>query len=312
MMFRSAGIGLALVDGEDRILEHNDRLGLLFGPELLGRRFAEFLFHEDQSEELARFSALKSGSQEQYAEEIRFLRAGSDIAWGGLTASRLAGSDMVVRSLSDISPSRLQQVVEFQELERDLLATELHDVVSQPLVTLHMRLQLSCALLSDGEWEKARIATSEAARHAVDCVDRLSTLMYDLRNPLGEDLGLFGALERLVKDSPVPVDLRLEGHDPQGIVALFIYRIVGEALTNAYRHANATHITMSLKCSGQRARGNVSDNGRGFVAAENSGGRSGHGLKGMRSRSQLLRGSLVVTSEPGAGTVVAFSLPIRG
>lgn len=311
VMFESAGLGLALVDLEDRILEFNPLLEDMFGQGLGGKTFSELLFHEDRGAEQARFQALAGERGEAYAEEVRFPRADGGFSWGGLTASRVPETTLVVRSLSDISPNRLRQIAKFQELERQLLSSELHDVISQPLAGLHMQIQLAEAFLSRGQSEKAQAAIRTTAEQAVDSLSQLSGLMYSLRDPMRDGLRLYEAITKLAAQAePIKVEYSFKGPEPEGLAALFTYRIVGESLTNVRRHSGADRVRVELDAGDGVLVGAIQDNGRGVPSKPTGSGR-GLGLKGMKMRAELLGGSLAVTRvNDSGGTLVKFRLPV--
>jgi signal transduction histidine kinase len=90
-----------------------------------------------------------------------------------------------------------------------------------------------------------------------------------------------------------------------------VYRITGEALRNAVRHAAAQHITAEICYDERRFRVRVHDDGRGFdeqrVRRDPT---AGHfGLHGMRERAEKIGGSLDVWSKPGFGTEIVVSIP---
>jgi two-component system NarL family sensor kinase len=93
-----------------------------------------------------------------------------------------------------------------------------------------------------------------------------------------------------------------------------LYRIAQEALTNAYRHAAAQHIEVTLTFDEEQVCLTVQDDGKGFdpesVAA--SGGAEHFGLTGMSERVRLLHGTICIQSEPGAGTCIDVAVPFSG
>jgi signal transduction histidine kinase len=99
-----------------------------------------------------------------------------------------------------------------------------------------------------------------------------------------------------------------------------IFRIVQEALTNAYKHANATEISVHLCYLPGYVEVEICDNGRGMQVVNQSNSLSingerqriysGHGLRGMLERAEELGGSVEITSQPNAGVKVRASIPI--
>jgi signal transduction histidine kinase len=107
--------------------------------------------------------------------------------------------------------------------------------------------------------------------------------------------------------------VELEGtpQDLQPIVRDDVYRIVGEALRNAFKHAAARHIEVEIYYDDSQLRLRVRDDGKGIDPQVLDGaGRAGHwGLLGMRERANLIGGKLEVWSSPGSGTEIELIIP---
>ena len=88
---------------------------------------------------------------------------------------------------------------------------------------------------------------------------------------------------------------------------LVIYRVVQEALTNVARHADARHAALTVEAAGDEVHVTVRDDGRGFDGPTPDEG----GLRGMRERALLVRGSVTVRSELGSGTEIRLSVPVE-
>jgi signal transduction histidine kinase len=89
-----------------------------------------------------------------------------------------------------------------------------------------------------------------------------------------------------------------------------LFVILREGVRNAVSHSGASRVDVGVRvCAGEVA-GRVEDDGRGF--AEEDGGYAGGGMRSMRERAELLGGALEVSSEPGAGTSVRVSMPLKG
>jgi signal transduction histidine kinase len=96
---------------------------------------------------------------------------------------------------------------------------------------------------------------------------------------------------------------------PAWPVKIAMYRLIQEALGNGVRHGAASQLQVAVACDAESIRLDVRDNGRGFDPERVD--TTGHlGLVGMRERVELLRGSVVVTSAPGEGTLVQARLPM--
>jgi signal transduction histidine kinase len=206
-----------------------------------------------------------------------------------------------------------RRLVEVQETERRHIARELHDQAGQALTSLMVGLRLLEEGADYGEAASAHVAE---LKHMVDGIlENLHQLATDLRPASLDHLGLVAALRQHVEAFGRQHDLAVQFEtvnledkrlSPTQETALF--RIVQEALTNVVRHAQASRADVLLERQGDRVIAIVEDNGLGFdpVAAMQSGRL---GLLGMRERAEMLGGTLVVESWPGAGTTLFVEVP---
>lgn len=204
----------------------------------------------------------------------------------------------------------LHRIVRAQEEERERVALELHDGLGQILTSI----SLFAADLHEDVDERSKpraMRVNELARRAIADSRQL---VWSLRPPELERLGLVPALRRLADDISVP-DLTVDLLEEIGDIRLepeseaVIYRVVQEAVHNAQKHAGASAISILLQRHDGQLTTLVEDNGRGFDPVAIPHGR-GLGLIGMRERAELVRGSLVVESATDAGTRVRLLVPI--
>jgi signal transduction histidine kinase len=152
---------------------------------------------------------------------------------------------------------------------------------------------------------------------ARDAVADIRRLVYGLRPPALDDLGLLGALRETAEQHGAK-GLSVSVEAPEGLpplsaaVEVAAYRIAQEALTNVARHAGAQTCTVSLAVDAESDLCvEVRDDGRGIPDPwANSSVRSGVGLTSMRERASVLGGSLVVEPLPEGGTRVRATLPL--
>jgi PAS domain S-box-containing protein len=204
----------------------------------------------------------------------------------------------------------LHRIVRAQEEERERVALELHDGLGQILTSIS--LFASDLQEEVGEQAKPRAARlNELARRAIGDSRQL---VWSLRPPELERLGLVPALRRLADEVSVP-ELTVDLLEEIGDVRLepeseaVVYRVIQEAVHNAQKHAGASAISILLQRHDGELTGLVEDNGRGFDPAAVPPD-SGLGLIGMRERAELVRGKLVVESAIDAGTRVRLAVPI--
>jgi signal transduction histidine kinase len=194
--------------------------------------------------------------------------------------------------------------------ERNRLALELHDVVSQKLFSLTLIAEVIDAQI-DVDPAAARVQARRCKTLAREALDELRSLILGLRPPELERDGLAGALGKelelqsrargvaieLVADPPIAAA------DPPRDFA--ILRIVQEAVQNALRHAAPERIVVRLHVGGVEIR----DDGAGFDPDEPALRARHLGLTGMEERAGELGGRLSIASRPGAGTTVTLELP---
>jgi signal transduction histidine kinase len=196
--------------------------------------------------------------------------------------------------------------------ERNRLALELHDAVSQKLFGLVLTGEAAATLL-DRDPEAARTQLGKLTTLAQEALDELRGLILELRPPdLARD-GLCGALrkhvELLRRLHGVPIDLDADDgcsagprRDPE------VLRIAQEALHNALRHAGAEHVGVHLHAHDGQIALEVADDGSGFTPDDPALRSRSLGLTSMEERAQRLGGALTIRSAPGAGTQVRLEV----
>ncbi|MGA2925207.1 MAG: GAF domain-containing sensor histidine kinase [Solirubrobacteraceae bacterium] len=199
--------------------------------------------------------------------------------------------------------------------ERNRLALELHDVVSQKLFSLTLTAEAAATLL-DRDPQAARAHLERLRALAREARDELRSLILGLRPPELERDGLVGVLrkelEMLARVHGVEIELQADGAiDERAQPAerrVAVLRIAHEAVHNALRHARAQHVRVALRASGGRLVVEVNDDGVGFEPGRAE-LRSRHlGLTSMEERAHELGGRLQIRSAPGAGTTVRLEL----
>jgi signal transduction histidine kinase len=205
-----------------------------------------------------------------------------------------------------------RRLLEAQESERARVARELHDDVTQRLALLTIELSRH----DSTQDPSSRASTLHAVRDELVRVgEDVHALAYRLHPALLDRMGLARALkvecERFSRQQSIRVGLSLESL-PQEIpqaIALGLFRIAQEALTNVSRHAHASAAEVALKASGLGLQLVVTDTGVGFDPTKEPSPPS-LGLASMRERVRLLGGDLAIESQPGRGTTVRAWVPL--
>jgi signal transduction histidine kinase len=196
--------------------------------------------------------------------------------------------------------------------ERNRLALDLHDAVSQKLFGLVLNAEAAATLLErDPAASRDRVTTLQVL--AQEALDELRSLVFELRPPdLGRD-GLGGALrkhvELLRRVERNEIDLVLNGELPVDATRdSDILRIAQEAIQNAIKHARAGRIAVRLACDDGRLLLEVEDDGVGFEPQAPA-ARSGRlGLTSMKERAERIGGTLEIRSARNAGTTIRLEV----
>ncbi len=197
--------------------------------------------------------------------------------------------------------------------ERNRLALELHDVVSQKLFSLMLTAE-AAATQMDRDLVAARAQLERLRELAREALDELRSLILGLRPPELERDGLAGAIrkevEMLRRVHGTDVELRVErGFTGDGGEREFaVLRIAHEALQNALRHARAEHVVVRVGGHDGALSIEVSDDGIGFDPERADARSRTLGLTSMEERARELEGRLQIRSAPGAGTTVRLDV----
>ena len=213
----------------------------------------------------------------------------------------------------------VEQVIEAQELERRRLAGDIHDGISQRLVTLSYRLDAAAQAAKSIDDRSALTEQLDRARELAELtLQEARAAISGLRPPVLDDLGLSGGLASLARSIP-QVDVRTDLADVRlpDHIELALYRIAQECLQNVVKHARATEarltFTVDTGDSGDVARLEIVDDGVGFDTLEHPLGSDemgGYGLLSMAERAEIVGGRLNIRSRPGSGTAVTATIPV--
>lgn len=206
-----------------------------------------------------------------------------------------------------------RQVVTSQETERARVARELHDGVSQLLVSVKFMLETAAERLA-GQAGSAAEPLARGLERLNEVLREIRRISHGLRPALLDDLGLVPALSQTLKEYAdrtgqlTQLDAEHPGELPEA-VATALFRVVQEALTNVERHAGARSVSLSLRRNRGELVLTVQDDGCGFdPAAQGLEPSHGLGLSNMRERIETLGGTLVLDSGH-AGTRLVAQLP---
>jgi signal transduction histidine kinase len=201
--------------------------------------------------------------------------------------------------------------------ERQLIASEMHDTMLQTLITLNINLQVALKHAHQKDWgqvedliRKARslgkAAIVEGRQALINLKTGCATYEESLIDAIQPELTLFA------EHSGIKPEFVVEGNESPCLpknVKHHLRRLIGEALNNIKRHAQATEVLVSVKIEDKALRIQIQDNGVGFtphiINQENS-----FGLNGMSERANFINAHLDVVSSPGQGTLISILVPL--
>jgi PAS domain S-box-containing protein len=195
--------------------------------------------------------------------------------------------------------------------ERQRLARELHDSVSQALYGIALGVETAREVLPDDP-ERAAEPLEYATTLAEAGMTEMRALIFELRPESLEKEGLVAALEKQAAAVQARHGIRVDAElDREPEVSLEVkealYRVAQEALHNTVKHARAANVKLKLEVLPEEFTLGISDDGVGFDAQNDF---PGHlGLKSMRERATRLGGTLEVASEPGQGVRILARVP---
>jgi PAS domain S-box-containing protein len=243
---------------------------------------------------------------DQNGERYRLVRITEDITERKRVEGELQNSLTQLRSLT----ARLQSI---REEERKTVAREIHDELGQALTSIKLDLSswVRELALDPKNLPKRPLSILKLVDQTIQTVRRIST---ELRPGILDDLGLVAAVEWASEEfadrtgTECHLDLPDEIMVDQDL-AIAVFRILQETLTNVARHANASQLNVRMVQEAGSLYLEVRDNGCG-VNEETLSARGSLGILGMRERALLLGGELTIRGVPGYGTSVTVRLPV--
>jgi signal transduction histidine kinase len=210
---------------------------------------------------------------------------------------------------ADLQQSRTQLITAREE-ERRRLRRDLHDGLGPTLASLTFKIDAARNLLTQDSQRADRLL--EEVRHQTqETLAQIRRLVYNLRPPALDELGLLSALREQAASSQHH-GLRILIEAPERLpplpaaVEVAAYRIAQEAMTNVVRHAEAQQCTLRLGLHDRALTLQVTDDGKGIPDEH----RIGVGLLAMQERAVELGGSCTITRGPSGGTTIQVSLPL--
>ncbi|HAO45887.1 MAG TPA: PAS domain S-box protein [Ferruginibacter sp.] len=299
------------------------------------------MIHPDDREEQVAGWHSKSHKGEPSFSEYRIINKAGQLRWVNGRAVPLVGNDGLITgyigTISDVTTikqalellkeshdvlndrtgqlqelsTHLQQV---REDERSKIAREIHDELGQQLTGLKM----------DISWLKKKVQhEDEAVNNKFDdainliaqAVRSIRHIVTELRPSMIDDLGLNAAIEWQIEEFGKRLGIAIgytNEFDDSGVhpnIAISLFRILQESLTNIARHAGANNVSITVIRKGDEVHLTVQDDGVGFDATAKQHTHT-FGLLGIKERTYMLKGDCLIDSSPGVGTCITVRIPL--
>jgi signal transduction histidine kinase len=228
----------------------------------------------------------------------------------------LAGIALMGWQLYRLRVKRIQSEFAAVLGERNRIAREIHDTLTQGLAGISLQLELVAKLFTV-KTEAAKTHLTQARMLARECLADARRSVWDLRSQAeeGNDLptNLSNAARQLTANTAVKTKLLVSGtyRELDTAIESNLLRICQESINNALKHATAHNIDITLEFGASLVRLSVRDDGCGFDSGIPFPAGDGHfGLLGMRERAEQNGGKLTVHSSPGGGTEISVEVPL--
>jgi len=196
--------------------------------------------------------------------------------------------------------------------ERQRLARDLHDAVSQTLWTTSLIADVLPAVWAN-DHKEGMDNLEQLQRLTRGALAEMRTLLLELRPAALLEATLGSLMEQLAQSlmsrKKLDVTVTVEGECALAPdVQIGIYRLAQESLNNIAKHSKATKVAIALRCRPEQIELVIQDNGRGFIVPEAAPQRLGHGI--MRERAEAIGARLDIASEHGHGVRITVVCPL--
>jgi signal transduction histidine kinase len=242
------------------------------------------------------------------------------VEWVGCIFSDVSDRVSAERALSESERRRreiLTSMLQAEENERSRIATELHDDTVQVMTAALLSMDRLALVARKAGNAKLESAVMHTRAILAEATDRTRRVMFELRPAILHEHGLLAALrvltDQTARTAGADARLRCEPARYDHALEELVYRTVQEALSNIRKYASPGRISVTVTEDSGALRGVVADDGRGFdvAAVRARSDASLHlGLPSLVERVRAAGGDASITSHPGKGTRVSFSIPL--
>lgn len=193
-----------------------------------------------------------------------------------------------------------QQLLSYQEEERQKISRDLHDSIGQSLILIKNKVQLK---------------DEETGDMIANTLEEVRAISKQLHPVLLEKLGLTASIEKLVEevDNASEIFIESEINNIDGVLSkeleVHIYRIVQETINNMLKHAEAVSANIRLEEGTDHVQYSIVDRGKGFDLTEDARHFQSLGMQTLKERTKILNGKLMIDSTVGKGTKIELIIP---
>jgi PAS domain S-box-containing protein len=334
-LFENAREAIMTVDLEGRITDIN-KLVEEYGfkrEELIGKRLFDFVPEYDRARAISDFDVLVGGNMVHGEMDVVTPKGIFTVEYRDnpiVRAGEVVGVQAILTDITERKKTE-KELLDYQaklkalaaeltlteEHQRQRIAADIHDHVSQPLAISKMKLETLRGSAGKRIGEELKSVCGLLAQ----TIDEMRTLTFDLSSPILHELGLEQALREYLTECienkhGIHTEFEDDGR-PKPLdndVRSLLFRDVRELLVNVVKHAEAKQVRVSVRRDGSMIRITVEDDGVGFdpVAAVSLTGKTGcFGLFSIRERLEDVGGHLEIDSSPGHGCKVTITAPLK-
>ncbi|MYN41961.1 histidine kinase [Duganella sp. FT109W] len=287
------------------------KLGYVIAMPKWGWMMGTGIYLDDVDQALAKIDVQQSGNIHNTMLWIAGIAIAAAVAVASsglaLNISELRVADAKLKVLA-------QRVVESQEEERARLSRDLHDGISQWLVSIKLQIEAGIIRLTSGQQPAAQAVFEHAADQLSNVMAEVRRISHNLRPAILDDIGLAAALHHLGQEytlsSGTPVHFEASGCTDAlpDVANTVLFRLAQEALTNIERHAGASRIDITLTGEAHGVSLRIRDDGHGFDAEGIAlHPQRGIGLRNMMERMDAIGGRFAIQSSTDGTVVTAYA-----
>jgi PAS domain S-box-containing protein len=341
-IFVEAPVGMALVNSETgKIYEVNPKFAHIAGrttETMVDLDWMSITHPDDLQADLDKMVLLNVGEINSFNMQKRYVKPDNSTVWINMTIAKTKvdkfGNPCHVCMIEDITQSKQAEeelensreelkryashLQNIREEERILLAREIHDDLAQNLVVVKVDLGLFKMKLlkevADADNSGLMDNLTELSMKMNNTISTCRNIMSGLRSEELELIGLLETMKQYTADFQEKYGIECKFQTNLETIflapkeAVTLLRIFQEALSNVYKHANASVVKILLKAENDELICEIEDDGVGFATSDKTKSYS-YGIIGMKERVLLLNGRLAVKSEMAKGTVVRIEIP---